>query len=555
MILAFVALEYTTYRHTIHNGLDNLRQQAEEIRGILMSMTRIYHHQFMDSGIELTEKTVGFLPAHALNRISKQFTEWSSTGLSFNNVSNTPRNPLQKADSAEKEAITFFEKNREEEVLFRPFEDQHGEQFYLYARPIWVETYCLNCHGKRNDAPQPIQDLYQTAFNYKAGDLHAILSIKLPTKTVHQQAQEHFLQNLLLHTTGLLAIFLFTIFLVKRYLSNPLTEITEGMQSVIDDAYRHELNGLGGEFRKPAQIFNTMSHKISNQQDELKEMVDSLDHRVKQRTMELDAKIKELTLTRNELIQSEKMASLGRLVAGFAHEINTPIGVANSAASYLEENTQSLQKLVSRDEVSEEELEACIGPMSESAQLVQSNIKRASQLISSFKRTAIDQSNEERHLFNVREAIHDVVSSLHNKFKRTSIKITINCSDTFSTYGNPGELEQLITNLMVNSLIHGFDNGEKAGEITIDAYQEDQQFTLVYHDNGAGMESEQLNHIFEPFFTTNRQFGGSGLGLYICYNLVVSQLKGTIGCESHSGTGTTFNIHFPLKETADENHS
>ncbi len=548
LILAFIGLEYATYRHAIQTGLNNLQQQAEGIRAIIMSMSRVYHHQFLDSEIELTERTVGFLPAHALNRISREFPQWSDTEIRFNNVSNRPRNPLQKADAVEREAIRYFEEHSNQEILFKPFTDQDDNPFYLYARPIWVESYCLNCHGKREEAPVTIQNLYDTAFDYQAGELHGILSIKLPATEIKKKALSHLHKHLLLHTIGLIILIIAVVILVRRYLSNPLTEITEGMKSVTADQYNHDISALKGEFSEPARIFNEMTHKITEQRNELNNMVETLDQRVKERTLELNARIDELTRTRNELIQSEKMASLGRLVAGFAHEINTPIGVAHSAASYLDENVRCLHQLMERDEVSEEELLECLDPMEESARLVQSNINRASRLVSSFKRTAIDQSNEELRLFNLHEAIDDVINTLHNKFKRTSITTRVECPEALSIYGNPGQVEQLLTNLMMNSLIHGFDNGNKGGEITIVVARTEQNLELTYSDNGDGMEEALMEHVFEPFFTTNRIHGGSGLGLYICYNLVVTQLKGTIQCNSKPGQGIQFSIEFPIQD-------
>lgn len=557
LILVFLVLQYTTFQQAMEDGEEQLKQTAEEIRGVLMSMRRIYHHQFLESGVGLSEKTVGFLPAHAMNRISAEFINWSNSGLSFNNVSQKPRNPMQNADVVELKAIQFFEQNRKKELLFVPFDNESGEPYYLYARPIWVEEYCLKCHGKRSEAPPTIRKLYKTAFDYQLGELRGILSIKLPAATIRQKALHNFWHQLLINAAGLLILLVSIIFLVRHYLATPLKQITLGMKSVTDDAYQHELSGLHGEFAEPVRIFNQMSYKITEQRQDLQDMVDSLDSKVKERTNELDSKIAELTHTRNELLQSEKMASLGRLVAGFAHEINTPIGVAVSGSSSLEENARTVKQLLAQEEVTEEELLACTEPMEEAAKLVQSNLRRAAKLVSSFKRTAIDQSNVTPHLFDVAESIGDVINSLHNKFKRTEIQINIDCPEKLSLYGNPGELEQLLTNLMLNSLIHGFHNGEEKGEIRIAVRQLEQIFQLEYSDDGKGMETEQLNNIYEPFFTTNRMHGGSGLGLYICYNLVTTRLKGTIHCDSTPDQGVHFLIQFPVQqqEKTSENYS
>ncbi|EDN69052.1 two-component hybrid sensor and regulator [Beggiatoa sp. PS] len=268
--------------------------------------------------------------------------------------------------------------------------------------------------------------------------------------------------------------------------------------------------------------------------------------RIRALTLKLNAKIEELIQTRNELVQNEKMASLGRLVAGFAHEINTPIGVAVGAASTLEENANAIDKQLEQEEVNEEELLENLKTVKEAARLTLSNLKRASHLITSFKRTAIDQSSDQVRRFEVKATIEDIINTLHNQFKRTAIDIQVDCPRDLVINSMPGALEQIITNLMMNSLIHGFDEGKNTGSINIKAQLEDNHLHLEYSDTGKGIAPENVEKIFEPFFTTYRAQGGSGLGMYICYNLIVTQLNGTIICESIPGKGIVFKINYPI---------
>lgn len=467
--------------------------------------------------------------------------------MSFNNVSDRPRNPSQQADAIELETMRYFRQNQEEKIRFVPFDNESGQPYYLYARPIWIEEFCLKCHGKRSEAPETIRKLYSTAYDYKLGDLRGILSIKLPAAAIQKQAVDHLWYNMRYHLGVLFVLILSTFFLVRYYLSRPLQQITSAMESVSNDKFRHDLVVLSGEFAEPSRIFNQMARTIITQKTDLQEMLNSLDQKVKQRTSELDSKVTELTITRSELIASEKMASLGRLVAGFAHEVNTPIGVAVSAVSSLDENARTIKQLLTRDEVTEEELLAVIEPMTEASALIQSNLQRAAGLITSFKRTAIDQSVEHSHLFNVAEGIEDLIHSLHNQFKHTSIKIHVECEENLTLYSNQGVLDQLLTNLLLNSLVHGFHHGEDEGTIQIVARKLKENFYLEYSDDGKGIDTAHLDQIFEPFFTTSRQHGGSGLGLYICYNLVTTQLKGTIQCDNLSDQGTRFIIQFPIQ--------
>jgi signal transduction histidine kinase len=249
---------------------------------------------------------------------------------------------------------------------------------------------------------------------------------------------------------------------------------------------------------------------------------------------------------RQELVQSEKMASLGRLVAGFAHEINTPIGVAVTSASTLQIYAKKINKLLGQEEVDIDELVSALEMIDEGVNLTLSNLERAADLVTSFKRTAVDQTSEELRPFEVKEAIKDTINTLHNRFKKTAIKIQVTCPKNFVIYNMPGAFEQILTNLLMNSLIHGFDEGKNAGVIHITVRREGKHLHLEYSDTGKGIAPENLEKIFEPFFTTHRGMGSSGLGMYICYNIVTTQLHGSMTCDSTPGKGVQFVIDFPF---------
>jgi signal transduction histidine kinase len=254
----------------------------------------------------------------------------------------------------------------------------------------------------------------------------------------------------------------------------------------------------------------------------------------------------QLIKTRNELVQSEKMASLGRLVAGFAHELNTPIGVAVGSASALQDNVNCINQLLEQEEVDEEELLANLETVKEAARLTLSNLKRAANLVKSFKRTAVDQTSDQIRRFEVKALIEDVINMLQNRFKRTAIQIQLDCPTDLVIKSMPGAIEQILTNLLMNSLIHGFDDGKNAGNINIKVQFEENNLHLEYSDTGKGIVPENLEKIFVPFFTTYRAQGGSGLGMYICYNLIITQLNGTITCESTPDKGVVFRIDYPI---------
>jgi hemerythrin-like metal-binding protein len=272
----------------------------------------------------------------------------------------------------------------------------------------------------------------------------------------------------------------------------------------------------------------------------------SLEQRVTERTVELEATNAQLQDERQLAIEAEKMASLGRMVAGFAHEVNTPIGIAVGAVSQVSELTEQFKKMLQDEEVSEELAMENLAMMTESSGLAMVNLRRAASLVKSFKRTAVDRSSDAAMDYSLGEAIDDVVQSLHPLFKRTDIVISVDCPKDLKLHGVPGALTQVLTNFCTNAHSHGFADGSRAGKIAITVERFAHEVELRFADDGVGMDAQSQARVFEPFFTTRRNRGGSGLGLYIAYNLVTQSLGGRIECFSTPGVGTEFRIRFPV---------
>ncbi|MBF0179162.1 MAG: nitrate- and nitrite sensing domain-containing protein [Magnetococcales bacterium] len=279
---------------------------------------------------------------------------------------------------------------------------------------------------------------------------------------------------------------------------------------------------------------------------QIEQLLDTLDAKVAARTHTLNRKIQELENTRNELIASEKMASLGRLVAGMAHEVNTPIGVALAGASQLHEECRELGRLFELDEVNVHDVMSIVGNMEDASVLVERNLRRAAELIGSFKRASVDHSSEVVREYFVREVVGDVLMSLRNQFKRSPVEVQVDCPVDLRLKGIPGYLNQILTNLLLNSLLHGFAGGSASGSIRIGFASDGAMLRFDYLDTGAGMSEDVRVKAFEPFFTTNRSAGGSGLGLYICYNLITMKLQGEIVLNSAPGAGVHFLCHWPV---------
>jgi len=266
-----------------------------------------------------------------------------------------------------------------------------------------------------------------------------------------------------------------------------------------------------------------------------------MEEKVVARTNDLEKSLKQLKQTQNHLVESEKMASLGRLVAGVAHELNTPLGVSVTASSNLLELIEQLRVAFEAQTLTRKEFVSSIANINQAGSIVYRNLNRAAELVANFKLVAVDTSNDEEREINLKEYLTDLVSSLSPALKKGHHSIQIDCSDDLVIKVDPGVIAHIFTNLILNSLIHGFEDTQE-GQITITADLESSKLRVDFQDNGKGMTKEVQSKIFEPFYTTKRGAGGSGLGMNIVYNLIVQKLKGTISCHSEVGNGTKFTI-------------
>jgi signal transduction histidine kinase/CheY-like chemotaxis protein len=265
--------------------------------------------------------------------------------------------------------------------------------------------------------------------------------------------------------------------------------------------------------------------------------------------------LQQLKSAQEQLVEAAKMAELGNLVAGVAHEINTPVGIGVSAASKLDTLTKDLTDLYKEHKMKRADLDKYLESTQKGSELILKNLTRAAELVHSFKQVAVDQAGEQKRTFEIKEYLQEILTTLRPEFKRTKLQISIVCEEEIILSSYPGSFAQIITNFIMNSMIHGFallpENDKEEWKIKIVAStspsnEVEKNLILRYSDNGKGIPADTINNIFDPFFTTNRQGGGSGLGLHIVYNLVTHKLKGTIHCESVEGEGTTFTVSIPM---------
>ena len=271
-----------------------------------------------------------------------------------------------------------------------------------------------------------------------------------------------------------------------------------------------------------------------------------LEQRVEERTSELQTTLDHLQRAQTDLIQSEKMASLGALVAGVAHELNTPIGNVLTVASTLQHESAQLHAAMQTNNLRKSALQEGLQKMQQMADLVLNSSHKAASLISSFKRVAVDQTSEQKRTFVLSALVNDVVVSLQPTFKTRLVTIEVDIAADIRCDSYPGPLGQLLTNLIQNAMLHAFPDAAQQGIVTITAVQVGDCVQLCIADDGVGMSDDVRVRVFDPFFTTRLGQGGSGLGLSIASNIVSAILGGNLRVESALGQGSRFVANFPI---------
>ncbi len=340
----------------------------------------------------------------------------------------------------------------------------------------------------------------------------------------------------------------------------PLSRLTEHVARLTNQVEKAPINlQATGEIGTLEKAFNEMLAMQERQRQEqeraeaeVRDLNANLERLVDERTIalantnrELEQTIQTLTDTRQELVEAEKLAALGALVAGIAHELNTPIGNCVLVASRLSDETTALQTEIDKGQLRKTTLCEHMDKLDNATLILQRNLDKAAQLIAGFKRAAVDRTSDARRGFMLRETLNDTVVMLTPSLRRGHCTVVTDIDGEIPMNSYPGSLNQAVSALLENAMIHGY--GESGGEIHLSAKQEGDKAVIVIHDNGAGIAEENLGRVFDPFFTTRFGKGGSGLGLNIVYNNVTGILGGKIRVESRPGQGCTFTLTLPLE--------
>lgn len=279
-------------------------------------------------------------------------------------------------------------------------------------------------------------------------------------------------------------------------------------------------------------------------EQEVRTLNESLEERVKDRTAKLNNTLHVLKETQNELIQAEKLTSLGELVAGIAHEINTPVGTSITYVSHLEQKSELFQRKLKKNQIKKSELIEFVDTALLSSANTLKNLMKASDLVDCFKQVSGDHPTGQKKVFNFKAYVEQILFNLSSKLDASNIKVTLDMDETLEIKSYPNVFLSVISALVLNSILHAFDKVE-GGNISIKFQKNNSTYCLNYSDDGKGIDAESQQKIFTPFYTTNREQGGKGLGLPIVFNTVKQKLNGTMKVESEIGQGTRFTIAFP----------
>jgi signal transduction histidine kinase len=371
------------------------------------------------------------------------------------------------------------------------------------------------------------------------------LSVKMRQR--EQKAQETFdrtLGDISRRVLSIAVIFLGVIMtagvLIALSIRLPLQQIMAAMHAITSGNYDRQVQGTAakdeiGAMARSVEVFRENAIAKRKTEDELRASKEKA-----------EGALLELNAAQQNLIDAERLAALGGLVAGVAHEVNNPIGISLTVASSFARRAEMFEAELKPDgQLRRSQLEEFVRTSRDAARQLVANLHRAGELIQSFKQVAVDRSHAERRQFSLSEATDQIIASLRPVLKKASIALAVDVPEGLTIDGYPGSYGQILTNLFLNAANHAFADG-RSGAISIAARPRgSDDVEIIFADNGAGMTPDVQRQAFDPFFTTRRNEGGTGLGLHIVYNLVTQQLGGRMMLDSRLGQGTTFRIIMP----------
>jgi len=340
----------------------------------------------------------------------------------------------------------------------------------------------------------------------------------------------------------------------KPFLSSNFAELTESISKSMNKVIEAHVNQSERELKRTRLIeiflwFLNIIVLVLLGVFTFRPMMNTIFYQFKnlhQQKVILEKSLITLKITQKELVKTQNIASLGRMVSGFSHELSTPIGIAVSAVSQIEDDANRINYELETKHSSTDMIKKHSAILHDTVLLASKNLSRAGRLMESFKQSSIDRHSERSRDFDLKKLTEDTIYNLSHQLKKKSVGIEIECPTPLSLNGKPSLIEQLITNLVTNSLAHGYPQHGGIIRIEWQFMESTNIVTLRFRDDGVGISPSISEKIFEPFFTSKKT-GGAGLGLYICHCIVTEDLNGQIICNTDAIQGAEFNIQFPLQ--------
>ncbi len=508
------------------------RQEQEfdiqAIRALLMATRRVYHRQFIASELPVNEKTIGLLPAHAMSRISQDYANWTDNGYRFNNVSDRPRNPDNQADRFELAAMAYFRANPEAANRMEPIRDDEGRRWFHFTAPIWIEPYCLMCHGRAEDAPASIRERYPEAYGYQLGDLRGVMSIKLPLERYEAAMSNRWMGRLWRNLLTYLLIFVAIGLLMDRLVLRRVERLRDGAARLargdsdvrIADPGHDELSAL-------THTFNDMADNVIAREKAQARQRDSLEQTVTDRTAAL-------SLAKEAAESANHAKSL--FLANMSHEIRTPLNAISGMSALIRRGGLTPEQ---RDRL--DKLDA------------------ASRHLLDTINAVLDVSKIEAGKFALEETtlridaiFANIRSMLQAEATAKGLEFRIESfAAPAALLGDPTRLQQALLNFASNAVKFTMRGSVILTARLIDETADDTLIRFEVSDTGIGIAAEARERLFGAFEqadkSTTRQYGGTGLGLFIA-KTIAQAMGGEIGVDSCEGRGSTFWLTARLKK-------
>ena len=411
-----------------------------------------------------------------------------------------------------------------------------------------IEVYDLNSAillDYRNEDHDRSKQLVVTRPIFKDSEYLGQVVVHYSTSAAIAEARRASVQLLAIVTLQLLVSFILIGAWLSRRVLRPLKALHRSASKIAEGDLQSEVPALkNDEFGQLAARLDTMRGSLADSVSRLEERVEERTYALKAVNSRLQATLDELQRMQNRLVQSEKLASLGSLVAGVAHELNTPIGTGVTVVSTISDKCVELRRQIDAG-IRRSQLESMLNDIEQASALAQSSLQRAARLIRDFKQVAVDQTSSRRREYELQEMLREMMVAVRLRHKHAPVRIEVTAPPGIAMDSYPGTLEQVLANLIDNAVIHGAE-GRSDCTVSITAALAGPRVSVTVSDNGCGIATEHLARIFDPFFTTRLGKGGSGLGLSIVYNLVTGILGGHITVDSVVDQGTRFTLELPL---------